>query len=181
MAPAKQLNAPLRNRALDSLKTKTNPDGTVTDTYGVEVFARSNARQGSFDRTLIYYIEYDATYYFMDGNIRITSVKGTAMKSVSYASFQGSKAVVAHQGIAGSAKCHAEALFYLRFKNIGDRVRRYSLRQIKRLKWICQKWRRVHCLLICVWNGRNDFESRVLNLAICCASAYSNATPRIQK
>lgn len=47
----------------------------------------------------------------MDGNIRITSVKGTATKSVSYASFQGSKAVVAHQGIAGSAKCHAEALF----------------------------------------------------------------------
>lgn len=95
----------------DSLQTKINSDGTITDTYAVEVFEISNARQGSFDRTPIYYIEYDATYYIMDGNIRITSVKGTATKSVSYASFQGSKAVVAHQGIAGSAKCHAEALF----------------------------------------------------------------------
>lgn len=95
----------------DSLQTKINSDGTITDTYAVEVFATSNARQGSFDRTPIYYIEYDATYYIMDGNIRITSVRGTATKSVSYASFQGSKAVVAHQGIAGSAKCHAEALF----------------------------------------------------------------------
>lgn len=95
----------------DSLQTKINSDGTITDTYAVKVFEISNARQGSFDRTPIYYIEYDATYYIMDGNIRITSVKGTATKSVSYASFQGSKAVVAHQGIAGSAKCHAEALF----------------------------------------------------------------------
>lgn len=88
----------------DSLQTKINSDGTITDTYAVEVFETSNARQGSFDRTPIYYIEYDATYYIMDGNIRITSVRGTATKSVSYASFQGSKAVVAHQGIAGSCK-----------------------------------------------------------------------------
>ncbi len=58
-----------------------------------------------------------------DGSIalvvgRITSVKGTATKSVSYASFQGSKAVVAHQGIAGSAKCHAETLFTSDSKNL---------------------------------------------------------------
>lgn len=64
----------------DSLQTKINSDGTITDTYAVEVFEISNARQGSFDRTPIYYIEYDATYYIMDGNIRITSVKGTATK-----------------------------------------------------------------------------------------------------
>ena len=43
----------------DSLQTKINSDGTITDTYAVEVFEISNARQGSFDRTPIYYIEYD--------------------------------------------------------------------------------------------------------------------------
>lgn len=64
----------------DSLQTKINSDETITDTYAVEVFEISNARQGSFDRTPIYYNEYDATYYIMDGNIRITSVKGTAKK-----------------------------------------------------------------------------------------------------
>ena len=47
----------------------------------------------------------------MNNNIKITSVRGMAVKKVSYASFQGSKALVAHQGIAGSAKCHAETLF----------------------------------------------------------------------
>lgn len=106
----------------DSLQTKINSDGTITDTYAVEVFEISNARQGSFDRTPIYYIEYDATYYIMDGNIRITSVKGTATKSVSYASFQGSKAVVAHQGIAGSAKMPCRSPLHFRFKNLGNRI-----------------------------------------------------------
>lgn len=98
-------------RLEESLQSKTNADGSITATYGVNVFKKSKARIGTFDDTPIYHIEYEPTYYIMSGNIKITSVRGSATKKVSYASFQGSKAVVAHQGIAGSAKCHAEALF----------------------------------------------------------------------
>lgn len=95
----------------ENIENTVNADGSITVAYSVEVIEKSKGRIGTYDDSVIYYIEFVPTYYILDGNIRITKVKGSATKKVSYASFQGSKALVAHQGLAGSAKCHAECLF----------------------------------------------------------------------
>lgn len=98
---------------VDNSHSTINQDGSITLTYSVDLVAKnkSAARIVGADSTPIYHIEYEPTYYISGSNIRITKARGLAKTKVSYASFQGSKAVVAHQGIAGSAKCHIEALF----------------------------------------------------------------------
>lgn len=103
---------------IESLTEKTNPDGSITLSYSVKAIEATKARISASDKTVLYEIEYTPTFYKMDGNICITEAYGKAIKKVSYASFQGKKALVVHQGIAGSSKCHAEALFTTESKTI---------------------------------------------------------------
>lgn len=102
----------------ESLTETINKDGTVTLEYSVKAVKANKARESALDETVLYEIKYTPTYYKMNGNICITKAYGMARKKVSYASFQGKKAVTAHQGIAGSDKCHAEALFTTESKTI---------------------------------------------------------------
>lgn len=105
-------------KLIESLTETINQDGSITLDYSVKAVKVNVARESALDETVLYEIKYTPTYYKMDGNICITKAYGMARKKVSYASFQGKKAVTAHQGIAGSDKCHAEALFTTESKTI---------------------------------------------------------------
>lgn len=105
-------------KLIESLTETINQDGSITLDYSVKAVKVNVARESALDETVLYEIKYTPTYYKMDGNICITKAYGMARKKVSCASFQGKKAVTAHQGIAGSDKCHAEALFTTESKTI---------------------------------------------------------------
>lgn len=87
-----------------------NPDGSITASYQVDVFAPYNTRAGSYDDQPAAFISYDITYYITSGNICITKGTGTAYPKQSYATM-GTRTLVIHQGIAGMDKHHYEALF----------------------------------------------------------------------
>lgn len=104
---------------VESLTEIKNQDGTTSLEYRVKALKKSRSRESSASSsTLLYEVVYTPTYFKMDGNICITKAYGSAIKKVSYASFQGNKALIAHQGIAGSSKCHAEAFFTTDSKTI---------------------------------------------------------------
>lgn len=105
-------------KLIESLTETINEDGSVTLDYSVKAVKANKTRESALDETVLYEIKYTPTYYKMNGNICITKAYGMARKKVSYASFQGKKAVTAHQGIAGSDKCHVEALFTTESKTI---------------------------------------------------------------
>ena len=105
-------------KLIESLTETINEDGSATLDYSVKAVKANKTRESALDETVLYEIKYTPTYYKMNGNICITKAYGMARKKVSYASFQGKKAVTAHQGIAGSDKCHVEALFTTESKTI---------------------------------------------------------------
>lgn len=105
-------------KLIESLAETINEDGSATLDYSVKAVKANKTRESALDETVLYEIKYTPTYYKMNGNICITKAYGMARKKVSYASFQGKKAVTAHQGIAGSDKCHVEALFTTESKTI---------------------------------------------------------------
>lgn len=105
-------------KLIESLTETINEDGSATLDYSVKAVKANKTRESALDETVLYEIKYTPTYYKINGNICITKAYGMARKKVSYASFQGKKAVTAHQGIAGSDKCHVEALFTTESKTI---------------------------------------------------------------
>ncbi len=88
-----------------------NADGSVTSTFSSNLLFPGRIGQSSKDSIAGAYVEIEIRYYQTDGNICITQAVGTAETTASYASFQGSRGMAVHQGIAGSAKCHKEATF----------------------------------------------------------------------
>lgn len=103
---------------VESLTETKNQDGTISLEYRVKALKKSKSKESTSSSTILYEIVYTPTYFKMDGNICITKAYGKAIKKVSYASFQGNKSLIAHQGIAGSGKCHAEASFTTDSKTI---------------------------------------------------------------
>lgn len=89
---------------------RENSDGSITATYGVNLYVPSLARVGIVDDQPAAYISYDITYYLSGLNICITKGVGTAYPKQSYA-LMGNRALVIHQGFATLDTCHFETVF----------------------------------------------------------------------
>lgn len=95
-----------------------NSDGSITSSFNSNLLLSNRIGHSSEDSIAGAYVKIEIRYYQTDGNICITQAVGTAETTASYASFQGSRGMAVHQGIAGSAKCHKEATFTSKSKTI---------------------------------------------------------------